>query len=135
MPNQFDDTSETAPQPEGELKLKLLALPQNANLHGDIAASWVIAQMEQAAELTAAQLAQGRTATVAISATDFLCPVKLGSQVEVYAKVLAKGTSSVKLLTEVWLATSAKISEQRKVAEAEFVMVALDEIGRIRSLP
>lgn len=130
----FDEDHEEIPQPEGELQLKVLAKPQETNLHGDISASWVIAQMEQAAEITASCLAQGRCVTVAVSATDFLCPVSLGSQVEVYAQLLAKGRSSITLGTEVWI-SATPYNEQRKVADAEFVMVALDNQGRIRQLP
>lgn len=130
------DSQEDTPTPEGQLQLKVVALPKHTNLHGDISASWVLNQMEQAAELEATQLAKGRVATVAVSATDFLCPVSLGSQVEVYSSLLSKGTSSIKLACEVWLApTKAGAQERYKVAEAEFVMVALDQEGRIRSLP
>lgn len=132
----FLDSQEDTPTPEGTLQLKVVALPKHTNLHGDISASWVLTQMEQAAELAATGIAQGRVVTVAVSATDFLCPVNLGSQVEVYSSLLNKGTSSITLTTEVWL-TPANTSQEEmyKVAEAEFVMVALDQEGRIRNLP
>ena len=36
----YDDL-EDIPSPEGHLSLKLVALPKDANLHGDISAGWV----------------------------------------------------------------------------------------------
>lgn len=132
----YDDL-EDIPCPEGYLSLKLVALPKDANLHGDISAGWVVSQMEQAAELTAARLAKGRTATVAITQMDFLCPVRLGSLVQVHSHLLETGTSSMKISVEVWILppNEKDFNSLYKVTEATFVMVALDDKGRIRNLP
>ena len=131
------DEPEDNPLPEGQLLLKLVATPGDTNLHGDISAGWVIAQMEQAAELAAARLAHGRTATVAVNSMDFLCPVRTGSLVQIYTQLLETGNSSMKLNVEVWILPPNERDESTlyKVTEASFVMVALDEKGRIRTLP
>lgn len=133
---EHDDLEET-PGPEGQLTLKLVVMPKDTNLHGDISASWVVSQMEQAAEFTAARLAKGRTATVALSSLDFLCPVRLGSLVQVYSQLLETGTSSMKISVEVWILPPNEKDPTSfyKVTEATFVMVALDDKGRIRTLP
>lgn len=133
---EHDDLEDT-PGPEGQLTLKLVAMPKDTNLHGDISASWVVSQMEQAAEFTAARLAKGRTATVALSSLDFLCPVRLGSLVQVYSQLLETGTSSMKISVEVWILppNEKDPTSLYKVTEATFVMVALDDKGRIRTLP
>lgn len=132
----LDDLDDN-PGPDGDLVIKLVATAKDTNLHGDISGAWVVAQMEQAAELVAARLAKGRTATVAISELDFLCPVRLGSLVEVYVQVLETGTSSMRLVVETWILppNEPDIDALYKVTEAEFVMVALDDKGRIRTLP
>lgn len=131
------DDLEDNPGPEGQLTLKLVATPKDTNLHGDISAAWVVAQMEQAAELTAARLAKGRTATVALSSLDFLCPVRLGSLVQVHSQLIETGTSSMKISVEVWILPPNEKDPNSlyKVTEATFVMVALDDKGRIRTLP
>lgn len=134
--NDLDDIEEV-PAPQGQLTLKLVATPQDTNLHGDISAGWVFAQMEMAAELAAARYANGRTATVATSSMDFLCPVRTGSLVYLYTQLLETGRSSMKYAVEVWILPPNEPDESvlYKVTEAQLVMVAMDEKGRIRGLP
>jgi acyl-CoA thioesterase YciA len=131
------DDLEDIPGPEGQLTLKLVATPRDTNLHGDISAGWVVSQMEQAAELAAARFAHGRTATVAITSMDFLCPVRLGSLVQIHTELLETGNSSMRFNVEVWILPPNEKDPNAlyKVTEASFVMVALDEKGRIRTLP
>ncbi|MBS9403330.1 acyl-CoA thioesterase [Halomonas sp. TRM85114] len=124
------------PAPRGQLTLKLMANRQDANLHGDIAGGWLVAHMDQAAELAAGREAVGRTATVAIEAMDFLCPVRVGSMVNIFSEVHEIGHSSVKVDVEVWIRPPHERDPEElyKVTEARFVMVALDDNGRIRAV-
>lgn len=125
------------PSPQGELTLKILTTRQETNLYGDIAGGWLVNQMDQAAELCAGRLAHGRTATVAIEAMDFLCPVRVGSVVNIFTVVREVGRSSIKIDVEVWIRPPHERNpdELYKVTEARFVMVALDDNGRIRPVP
>lgn len=125
------------PSPQGELTLKILTTRQETNLYGDIAGGWLVNQMDQAAELCAGRLAHGRTATVAIEAMDFLCPVRVGSVVNIFTVVREIGRSSIKIDVEVWIRPPHERNpdELYKVTEARFVMVALDDNGRIRPVP
>lgn len=124
------------PAPRGDLTLKLLANRQDTNLHGDIAGGWLVAHMDQAAELAAGHEAHGRIATVAIEAMDFLCPVRVGSMVNIYTSVREIGHSSIRIDVEVWIRQPQERDprELHKVTEASFVMVALDDKGRIRAV-
>ncbi|MGM0983221.1 MAG: acyl-CoA thioesterase [Pseudomonadota bacterium] len=124
------------PAPQGHLTLKQLASRQETNLHGDIPGGWLVAQMDQAAELAAGREARGRTATVAIEAMDFLCPVRVGSMVNIFTRVSEIGHSSIKIDVEVWIHAlhERDPDELHKVTEARFVMVALDDNGRIRAV-
>ncbi|WP_075880393.1 acyl-CoA thioesterase [Vreelandella massiliensis] len=132
LPNEVDDI----PAPTGQLTLKLLASRQDTNLYGDISGGWLVNQMDQAAELAAGREAGGRTATVAIEAMDFLSPVRVGSMVSVYTHVCDIGHSSMKIDVEVWVRPphEKRQDERQKVTEARFVMVALDDNGRIRAV-
>lgn len=125
------------PTPQGELTLKLATRRQDTNLYGDIPGGWLIAQMDQAAELAAGRLASGRTATVATESMDFLCPVRIGAMVNIFTKISEVGRSSIKVDVEVWIRPPHERSpeERYKVTEARFVMVALDDNGRIRPVP
>ncbi|RXE46523.1 acyl-CoA thioesterase [Chromohalobacter israelensis] len=125
------------PTPQGELTLKLVTRRQDTNLYGDIPGGWLMAQMDQAAELAAGRLARGRTATVATEGMDFLCPVRVGAMVNIFTQVREVGRSSIKLDVEVWIRPPHERNpeERYKVTEARFVMVALDDNGRIRPVP
>ncbi|OLO12263.1 acyl-CoA thioesterase [Chromohalobacter japonicus] len=125
------------PTPQGELTLKLVTRRQDTNLYGDIPGGWLIAQMDQAAELAAGRLASGRTATVATEGMDFLCPVRVGAMVNIFTRISEVGRSSIKVDVEVWIRPPHERNpeERYKVTEARFVMVALDDNGRIRPVP
>ena len=124
------------PAPQGQLTLKLLASRQDTNLYGDIPGGWLVRHMDQAAELAAGREALGRTATVAIEAMDFLCPVRVGSTVNIFTRVRDIGHSSIMIDAEVWILSPHERDPDalNKVTEARFVMVALDDNGRIRSV-
>ncbi|HET8790625.1 MAG TPA: acyl-CoA thioesterase [Modicisalibacter sp.] len=131
--SELDDV----PAPQGDLTLKMLTSRQETNAYGDIAGGWLVNQMDQAAELCAGRLAHGRTATVAIEAMDFLCPVRVGSVVNIFTATREIGRSSIKIDVEVWIRPphERNPNELYKVTEARFVMVALDDNGRIRAVP
>lgn len=132
----LDTDLDDVPAPQGQLSLKLLASRQDTNVYGDISGGWLVNQMDQAAELAAGREAGGRTATVAIEAMDFLSPVRVGSVVSVYTQLQEVGHSSMTIDVEVWVrAPHERHSDERqKVTEARFVMVALDDNGRIRAV-
>ena len=54
--------------PDGELVIRTLAMPADANPSGDIFGGWVLSQMDIAGGITASQRARGRVATVAVTA-------------------------------------------------------------------
>ncbi|OPX55669.1 acyl-CoA thioesterase YciA [Oceanospirillum multiglobuliferum] len=135
--SSIDNNLEDIPSPTGELTLKIAATPQDTNIYGDIAGGWLVSQMDLAAEISAGKLAKGRTATVAISEMDFLCPIRIGSTVSIYTLIEDVGHSSMNILVEAWIQPPFEADEQElyKVSEARFVMVAIDDNGRIRAVP
>lgn len=122
------------PRPRGELTIQVVPLPGDTNANGDVYAGWLIKQMDMAAASIAGRVSQGRNATVAVDRMEFLSPLRVGSQVSCYCELVDIGRSSMKINVEVWtLDRSAK--RPRKVTEALFVYVAIDEHGRIREVP
>jgi|TARA_R110001592_G_scaffold4275_14_gene24018 acyl-CoA thioesterase YciA len=122
------------PVPAGELALKITVLPRDSNSFGDVYGGWLVSQMDVAGTSTASRLARGRVATVAIDRMGFMVPVPVGAQLAFYSDVLEVGRSSVKMAVEVW---SEDLSHDgcRKVTEAIFVFVAIDDRGRTRIIP
>jgi len=92
-----------------------------------------MSQMDLAAGNIAGRVSQGRAATVAVEAMQFLHPVKVGDEVTVYATLKAVGRSSMRVHVGVWeRARVQKIAS--KVTNADFVFVALDENGEARKI-
>ncbi len=126
--------SEHKPAPGGELTLQVIPMPRDTNANGDIHAGWLVGQMDMAAATAAGKLSQGRTATVAIEGMEFISPVRIGSQVSCYTKLVDVGRSSMKISVEVWTQDNDE-PHPRKVTQSIFVFVAIDEDGCIRQLP
>ncbi len=124
---------DSAPIPQGELALQTIAMPKDTNASGDIFGGWLLSQMDIAGAITAAEVAGGRVATVAIDGMAFLTPVHVGAVVTCYCDVLEIGRSSIRIVVEVWI-NSKHDGEPIKVTEGEFVFVAIDEKGRTRAI-
>ncbi|MGB2149801.1 MAG: acyl-CoA thioesterase, partial [Cobetia amphilecti] len=75
--------------------------------------------------------------TVAVEGLDFLSPVRIGSVVNIFTQVAEVGRSSIRLAVEVWIRPPQERNQHAltKVTEACYVMVALDDNGRIRAVP
>ena len=125
------DDSEAQDQPRGEMQTRTLAMPADANPSGDIFGGWVLAQMDIAGGIAAAQIAKGRVATVAVTAMAFHLPVFVGDVLCVYASEPRIGRTSITLNLEAW-ALRRQSGRRVKVTQGEFVFVALDEGGRPR---
>jgi acyl-CoA thioesterase YciA len=122
------------PAPNGELILRLIPGRQESNIHGGISGGWVAARMDEAAESVASKIADGRVANVSMDSMVFMSPIRVGTAVCVYTKLEDIGKSSIKINVEVWTRTLSE-QERRKVVDATFVYVAVDEHGRIRNVP
>lgn len=112
--------------PRGELALRTLAMPADANPNGDIFGGWVLSQMDIAAGMTAGQRAKGRVATVAIDGMTFKLPVFVGDILCVYTEIERVGTTSITLHVEAW-ALRSRQEHRVRVTEAQFIFVAIDD--------
>ena len=112
--------------PRGELSLRTLAMPRDANPNGDIFGGWVLSQMDIAAGMSASQRARGRVATVAIDAMTFKLPVYVGDILCVYTDIEHIGTSSMAIHVEAWVLRD-RMGERLKVTEGKFTFVAIDD--------
>lgn len=127
-------TEDQEPTPYGELSLRMIPGRKDTNIHGGISGGWVTARMDEAAESVASKIAHGRVANVSMESMVFMSPIRVGAAVCVYTKLEDIGTSSIKINVEVWTSNLDE-QERRKVVDARFVYVAIDEQGRIRNVP
>jgi acyl-CoA thioesterase YciA len=119
--------------PDGELVIRTLAMPADANPSGDIFGGWVLSQMDIAGGVTASQRARGRVATVAVTAMTFHLPVYVGDVLCVYTEIEKVGRTSITVALEAW--ALRRLGERARVTEGRFVFVALGEDGRPRPVP
>ena len=121
-------------QPNGELTLRTLAMPGDANAAGDIFGGWVMAQMDLACGIRAAERARGRVVTAAVKEMAFAMPVKIGDTLSIYTELTRIGRTSLTLQVEAWVNRS-RIGNKEKVTEGTFIMVALDAEGKPAEVP
>ena len=121
-------------QPGGELTLRTLAMPADANAAGDIFGGWVMAQMDLACGIRAAERARGRVVTAAVKEMAFAKPVKVGDTLCVYTDISRVGNTSMTLFLEVWAQRYLSDTMER-VTHADFIMVALDDAGKPKKIP
>jgi acyl-CoA thioesterase YciA len=125
--------TEAAQNPRGELSLRTVAMPADTNPAGDIFGGWIMSLMDLAAGITGAEQAKGRVVTAAVSNLSFILPVKVGDVVCVYTEVNRIGRTSITLGVETWVLRRGR-ADRVRVTAAEFVLVAVDDDGRPRSL-
>lgn len=121
-------------RPGGELTLRTLAMPSDANAAGDIFGGWVMAQMDLACGIRAAERAKGRVVTAAVKEMTFAKPMKIGDTLCIYSDVTRVGRTSMTLRVEAW-AQRYLTDLMEKVTDADFIMVALDAEGRPKPVP
>lgn len=126
--------SSDAPDPNRQPAIRVVAMPADTNPAGDIFGGWLMSQMDLAAGQLAMRVAKGRAATIAADAMVFHSPVSVGDEVSVYADVVGRGRTSVRVHVEAW--RRARHSEEsNKVTEAVFTFVKIGADRRPEALP
>ncbi len=120
-----------ATEPTGDLTVRVMAMPADANPAGDIFGGWIMGLMDVSAGIAARDRARGRVVTASVSSLSFLHPVKVGDVVCCYTHVTGVGRSSIRLDVEAWVVRDHR-GQRFKVTEANFVMVAVDAAGHPR---
>lgn len=115
--------------------LRVIPMPQDANLHGDVFGGWIMAQVDIAGAVPAMRRAGGRVATVAVNAFVFKQPVFVGDLLSFYASIIKVGRTSLTISVEVYAERQRMEGEVVKVTEATLTYVAIDENRRSRPLP
>ena len=133
-PDRSGTQDASPPRPPGEPALRAIAMPADANPHGDIFGGWLLSQMDLAGGTLATRRAKGRTATVAVTAMTFHRPVFVGDEVTCYAEIIKIGTTSITVKVESWVRRGIG-DEQIAVTEGIFTYVAVGNDRRPRPVP
>ena len=111
------------------------AVPQPADMNGngDIFGGWVLSQMDVAGGTLAARVANGRVATVAITAMTLVQPIKVGELVSIYGEVSKAGRTSITIALET-VVQRRHDPTPIQVTHGTYVFVAIDNDGKSREV-
>ena len=115
--------------------LRVMPMPSDANIHGDVFGGWIMAQVDVAGAQPAVKRANGRVATIAVNSFLFKNPVFVGDLLSFYADIVKVGNTSVTVKVEVYAERNRLDAEVVKVTEATLTYVATDNNRKPRPLP
>lgn len=112
--------------PKRQIKFCFLAEPTDVNfggkVHGGAAMKWI----DQVAYACASAWSGEYAITVYVGGIRFLAPIKIGDLVELEAKIIYTGNSSMHIAVDVY-ANSTKSNKKHKTTHCIIVFVAVDE--------
>jgi uncharacterized protein (TIGR00369 family) len=117
-----------------ECRLIEMVFPEQTNHYGTLFGGQALALMDKAAFVVASRYARRTVVTASSEKCDFHVPVRQGQLVELVARVVATGKTS--LTVEVDLHSEDLLTGDRQLGtRGRFVMVALDAHGRPAVVP
>jgi acyl-CoA thioesterase YciA len=121
--------------PNGMPQLRVMPMPADANVHGDVFGGWIMAQVDIAGAIPAARRANGRVATIAVNSFLFKQPVFVGDLLSFYAEVTRVGNTSLTVTVEVYAERNRLQADTVKVTEATLTYVATGDDRKPRQIP
>jgi len=130
-----EPVTSTTRLPDDDPVLRVMPMPADANVHGDVFGGWIMAQVDIAGAVPAARRANGRVATIAVTSFLFKNPVFVGDLLSFYGRIVKTGTTSITVEVEVYAERMRLRTTVVKVTEATLVYVATGPDRRPRTLP
>ena len=121
-------TDDKTSGPQGEISLRVLAMPADTNALGAIFGGLVLSQMDIAGGIHAGSHTGGRTVTVAVDGMKFHKPVHVGDEVTCYTRIQRIGRTSIAINIETWVRRS-RHGPPLLVTEGVFTYVSIDHTG------
>ncbi|MCS6856076.1 MAG: acyl-CoA thioesterase [Sandaracinaceae bacterium] len=117
-----------------EARLIEMVFPEQTNHYGTLFGGQALALMDKAAFIAASRYARRTVVTASSERVDFHVPIRQGQLVELIARVVGTGRTSMQV--EVELYAEDLLSGDRKLAtKGRFVLVALDAHGSPTPVP
>lgn len=117
-----------------ELTLRFLAEPTDVNFGGKVHGGMVMKWIDQAGYACARHWSGGYCVTVYVGGIQFLKPIHIGNLVEIQAKVIYTGRTSMHISIDV-LANDPKEEEKIKTTHCVIIFVAMDAEGNPEPVP
>jgi acyl-CoA hydrolase len=120
--------------PQRDITLRFLAEPQDVNFGGKVHGGAVMKWIDLAAYACSAGWSSCYCVTAYAGGIRFVTPVHVGNLVEVSAKIIYTGRSSMHIAIEV-NACDPKSLDRRLTTHCIVIMVAVDELGQSVQVP
>lgn len=120
--------------PRSQLTFRFLAEPQHVNFGGKVHGGSVMKWMDEAAYACAAGYSGRYCVTVSVSGIRFVAPIHIGELVEIDARVLLTGHTSMTIGLEV-RATTVRTDQRRVATRCLMSFVAVDDAGKPVAVP
>lgn len=130
------DTALHAPAlvPPPETRITEVVFPQQLNHHGTLFGGEALSMMDRAAFVAATRHCRSEAVTIAVDQVDYVAPVRHGEIVEVLARVVGTGRTS--MTVQVSMVSEELLSGERRLCgKGRFVFVALDDAGKPIPVP
>lgn len=121
-------------QKQREITLRFLAEPQDVNFGGKVHGGAVMKWIDLAAYACSAGWSGRYCVTAYAGGIRFVSPIHVGNLVEVSAKIIFTGNSSMHVALEVY-ACDPKSLSRRLTTHCIMIMVAMDESGQPIHVP
>ena len=112
----------------GEVRLAELIMPNQTNHYGTLFGGHALGLMDHAGWIAATRCAHQTMVTVASDRVEFKVPVRAGELVELVARVVRIGRTSVTVAVDMF-AEDVATGERRLSTSGSFVFVAIDDAG------
>ncbi len=118
----------------GETRVTHVVFPGATNHHGTLFGGDALAYMDSAAFIAATRYCRRKVVTRHLNALDFTRPIPQGTLVELIARVVKTGKTSMTVLVELFI--EDMYSEERQLGcTGSFVLVALGDDGLPTHVP
>lgn len=124
----------TTKQRPSHISLRFLAEPTDVNFGGKVHGGTVMKWIDQAAYSCAAAWSGNYCVTVYVGGIRFLKPIHIGHIVEVDAKLIHTGRTSMHIMVDVY-SGDPKTVERTKTTNCIIVFVSIDEDGNTSAVP
>lgn len=116
------------------ISLRFLAEPTDINFGGKVHGGAVMKWIDQAAYSCAAAWSGMYAVTVYVGGIRFLKPIRIGELVELNARVVHTGRTSMHIMVDVY-SSDPKVGELEKTTTCIMVFVGVDENGKPSPVP
>ena len=134
MPDPHPQAAAPARPRAAETRVTHVVFPGTTNHHGTLFGGEALSMMDSAAFIAATRYCRRKVVTRHLDATEFSRPIPQGSLVELVARVVKTGRSSMTVLVELFI--EDMYSDRRLLGcSGTFVLVALGDGGQPTTVP